>query len=73
MAVLVTVIVALFAPTLVGWKRSGTSVVAPGATVIGNARTCGVMKSAALDAMPVTVTGQVPGFVSISGRSRNPP
>ena len=72
-AVLVTEIVAFLAPALVGWKRSGSSVVAPGATVIGNDSTCGAMKSAALDEIPVTVTGQLPGFVSISGRSRKPP
>src|SRR4051794_23168224 len=60
-----------FAPAVAGWKRIGRSMLSPGATLIGNASTCGASNSADDETMLVMCSGQVPLLLIVSGRSRN--
>ena len=64
---LVTVMVAAFAPKLVGSKRMGTATASPGPMVIGKESTSGTRNSPEDELMLVTVSVHFPLLVSTSG------
>ena len=66
-----TVRVADLAPADVGWNLNGTWMLAPGATLIGNVRTCGTWKSVDDEERAVMSSGQVPRLSMVTARSRN--
>src|ERR1700751_2524765 len=68
-SLLVTVIVPVAAPKAVGAKRIGRSSESPGPISSGKARTSGTWKAPDDEAMPLTVTGQRPLLLRISGSS----
>src|SRR6516164_9896798 len=54
-----------------GWNRSLSCSEAPGATVKGKKRVLGVRNSGSDGRIPVTLSGQLPELLIVSGRSAN--